>query len=182
MTMPKRSRLRRILKWTGVGMCVVVLAAWAASTQTSFAYGNTNENAFIGFSLSEGRLVAMYDVFDNADNKIVESFDSSDPWKVRRIRSNSSWRERTGLRLPMLAWKVSFFLAGGGPRHEVTSVMLPLWIPCAAIALPTGFLFRRDRRRIPPGHCQRCGYNLTGNVSGKCSECGEPCKRDADAT
>jgi hypothetical protein len=28
-------------------------------------------------------------------------------------------------------------------------------------------------RRIPPGHCQKCGYNLTGNVSGVCPECGE---------
>ena len=28
--------------------------------------------------------------------------------------------------------------------------------------------------RIPPGHCQKCGYNLTGNVSGVCPECGEP--------
>lgn len=25
----------------------------------------------------------------------------------------------------------------------------------------------------PPGHCQSCGYNLTGNVSGMCPECGE---------
>lgn len=32
------------------------------------------------------------------------------------------------------------------------------------------------RRRLypiyPSGHCQRCGYNLTGNVSGRCPECG----------
>ncbi len=27
-------------------------------------------------------------------------------------------------------------------------------------------------RRFPPGHCSRCGYDLTGNVSGKCPECG----------
>ncbi len=26
--------------------------------------------------------------------------------------------------------------------------------------------------RIPPGHCQKCGYDLTGNVSGVCPECG----------
>jgi hypothetical protein len=26
--------------------------------------------------------------------------------------------------------------------------------------------------RYPNGHCQTCGYNLTGNVSGRCSECG----------
>ena len=31
---------------------------------------------------------------------------------------------------------------------------------------------RRVLRRYPPGHCRKCGYNLTGNVSGKCSECG----------
>jgi hypothetical protein len=28
------------------------------------------------------------------------------------------------------------------------------------------------KRRYPPGHCQECGYNLTGNVSGVCPECG----------
>ena len=24
----------------------------------------------------------------------------------------------------------------------------------------------------PKGHCARCGYDLTGNVSGRCPECG----------
>lgn len=29
------------------------------------------------------------------------------------------------------------------------------------------------RHQIPPGHCQRCGYDLTGNESGICPECGQ---------
>jgi hypothetical protein len=29
-------------------------------------------------------------------------------------------------------------------------------------------------RHYPPGHCRRCGYNLHGNRSGRCPECGEP--------
>ena len=29
-------------------------------------------------------------------------------------------------------------------------------------------------RRYVPGHCWRCGYNLTGNDSGRCPECNEP--------
>ena len=33
---------------------------------------------------------------------------------------------------------------------------------------------RLDRRRFPAGHCQKCGYDLTGSVSGRCPECGEP--------
>ena len=28
------------------------------------------------------------------------------------------------------------------------------------------------RRDHPPGHCRQCGYNLRGNTSGRCPECG----------
>ena len=51
---------------------------------------------------------------------------------------------------------------------------MPLWIPpfasCAALAL----MYRRRSRRKLLGHCAACGYDLTGNVSGICSECGRP--------
>ena len=33
---------------------------------------------------------------------------------------------------------------------------------------------RIQRNRPSPGDCQSCGYNLTGNVSGICPECGTP--------
>ena len=33
---------------------------------------------------------------------------------------------------------------------------------------------RPPHPRFPPGHCQTCGYSLTGNVSGRCPECGKP--------
>jgi hypothetical protein len=52
-------------------------------------------------------------------------------------------------------------------------VVVPLWMPFVLIAISTVYLWWRDRRRIRPGHCQECGYNLTGNVSGVCPECGE---------
>jgi membrane protein implicated in regulation of membrane protease activity len=43
----------------------------------------------------------------------------------------------------------------------------------AIILLILMILWRRMKPR-PPGHCQNCGYDLTGNVSGRCPECGEP--------
>src|SRR5262249_12042127 len=54
-------------------------------------------------------------------------------------------------------------------------VIIPLYIPISLSLVPAIILWRRDQRRIRPGHC-RCGYDLTGNVSGACPECGTGCK------
>ena len=56
-------------------------------------------------------------------------------------------------------------------RFSHWCAVIPLWIPLTIVAVPTFLAWRRDRR-IPPGHCASCGYDLTGNVSGRCSECG----------
>lgn len=73
-----------------------------------------------------------------------------------------------------------FYYPGGSPvvwlpeyHQDVrrTTVGVPMWILLIVAAIPTAFLWHRDRRH-PPGHCQGCGYNLTGNVSGACPECG----------
>ena len=60
-------------------------------------------------------------------------------------------------------------------------VYLPLWIPLVIFAAYPTFAFirgplRRWRRRCA-GHCVRCGYDLTGNESGVCPECGRPVLR-----
>ncbi len=50
-------------------------------------------------------------------------------------------------------------------------VWLPLYALFAAVAIPTLLVCRFWPKPIKPGHC-RCGYNLTGNQSGVCPECG----------
>ena len=72
-------------------------------------------------------------------------------------------------------WHVGRFawvqeVAGG---NHVQFLTLPAWLLTALFgALPALQLYRRTRRRFPPGQCPSCGYNLTGNVSGVCPECG----------
>jgi hypothetical protein len=52
--------------------------------------------------------------------------------------------------------------------------VVPLWMQFLGVAIPTAGLWLVGfGRRIPAGHCQQCGYNLTGNTSGVCPECGE---------
>ena len=70
------------------------------------------------------------------------------------------------------------FLSG---RHWSLSV--PAWLPAALFAiLPAIWLWRwrRHRRATDDGmpHCAKCDYNLTGNVSGICPECGTPIPAD----
>ena len=57
-----------------------------------------------------------------------------------------------------------------------TIVTAPHWgLGLAAAVPPALLLFRWHRRRRRPlaGHCRSCGYDLTGNVSGVCPECGD---------
>ena len=49
-------------------------------------------------------------------------------------------------------------------------VKIPLWP--AALFTGIATLILGVRSRIPPGHCKACRYDLTGNTSGVCPECG----------
>jgi hypothetical protein len=51
-------------------------------------------------------------------------------------------------------------------------VVVPLWLPFLLLLVPTVLLWQRDRRTRRPGHCRRCDYDLTGNTTGRCPECG----------
>ena len=62
---------------------------------------------------------------------------------------------------------------------------MPFWVPFVLLATyPTIAFIRgplRRYRRRRKGLCVGCGYDLTGNVTGVCSECGQPIG-DGEAT
>ena len=75
-------------------------------------------------------------------------------------------------------WKAPGYDTQAGCWHMSSALWIPFWLPFVLLATPTALLWWHDLRRIPPGHCQRCGYDLTGNVSGRCPECGTPIERE----
>ncbi len=69
---------------------------------------------------------------------------------------------------------------GNGPVRSIGKCLeIPHWF---FTGLPASFAwiavvrFSRTRRqlRFERNHCISCGYDLTGNTSGKCPECGQP--------
>lgn len=66
--------------------------------------------------------------------------------------------------------------AGAPTSSSVTSIRFHLAYPLVAFgAYPLIALFRgrlNRRRRMRAGQCIKCGYNLEGNESGVCPECG----------
>jgi hypothetical protein len=57
-------------------------------------------------------------------------------------------------------------------RWFVTLRLWPLAGLAAVLPIVQALMIRRRRQLRYLGCCKRCGYSLTGNVSGVCPECG----------
>lgn len=78
---------------------------------------------------------------------------------------------------------VDGFLGGGLPSIgfipgcPLVTVRIPCWIPFASVVVPAIWLWHVRCRPAGNHKCVRCGYDLTGNVSGHCPECGTPARQ-----
>ncbi len=93
----------------------------------------------------------------------------------------------------MLNWNEPFRIPTWGGRSQkpeqhgtypmrLTQIVFPLWAPALLLAAVSLFLLlrmpvRKYYRRLG-NRCLACGYNLTGNTSGTCPECGTPIPDD----
>ncbi len=149
-----RHRLRRIFKWAGMLVCILLLASAIVSLVASFDVGIPTGPVETHISVQCCCLIAYFFIPPSTpiNGKLQQPI-----WFLR-----TNWSHATPVWLPEYR------------RYKTSSDLLivPLWIPFVTTAIPTFIFWRRDRR-YPPGHCVDCGYNLTGNVSGRCPECGK---------
>lgn len=79
------------------------------------------------------------------------------------------WGQRIGARLPdsISGAQVPQSTGSGG-------FVFPMWCGAVPVTLFAAMMVRLRRGYIAPGHCPKCGYDLTANASGVCPECGMP--------
>ena len=164
--MPRSSGARRIIKWTGAGLSLLLVATWVGSL---WCIARLVFTPYTNVWIHSGSIGLIDAEFDVAGEWNFYTGVRRDRYSGSGFRLPEYRRWQTELRRFIPLENVETF----APRTGVYSVVrVPLWLPFLLIVIPTAWLWRRDRRGFPPGHCSRCGYNLTGNISGVCSECG----------
>jgi hypothetical protein len=154
--MTRLRRRWRTLRWAGLAVSLLIFIAWAASLSWNFGYLRLHTDPTGVIRTASGSPVFSGELVGGCLSTAYLG-----PWP-RRYSEWHIYRNDDSVR-----WLPSS--AGGA----FLLIQVPLWIPFLITAVPTVLLWWFGHRRIPPGHCQKCGYNLTGNVSGVCPECGQ---------
>lgn len=140
------ARVRRIVRRAGIVACLCFIVATIWSQFATVAMGWDPRDGIGPAVIVEAGGVDL--IFDRL------RVPPSAAWRFIYHGSRWGWRSRVG----------------AGRQNGVYWIQVPLWLPLLVVALPTAWLWLRDRRR--PGRCRRCGYDLTGLAGGRCPECG----------
>lgn len=138
----------RFLKWAGLALTVLVCAAWLVSLRRTFGICVEWNDSSISCVCQQGmfQIAALVDDYG--------------------FRPTIIWRDCTGSTYG--GWRPpGIFL-----RDHSAAAWSPSWLLLLLVVVPTVLVWRADKRPSP-GCCDHCDYNLTGNVSGTCPECGK---------
>jgi hypothetical protein len=95
------------------------------------------------------------------------------PWDVwHPVRLQALLADCTFLKYQLGMMWPSIVLNSSRHGNEPESIVVPVWLISAVMTLPWLAVWMRAVQRIQAGSCRSCGYDLTGNVSGRCPECG----------
>ncbi len=194
--MKRRSRLLRFAKWGGVVVCVCLALASIASMwltivwnsgrpDATYPYFDRDPDGGVEFGLGRGlswvRWRPAIPALELRESIRVEKGELPPRPTMRGATpARAGWTVRThpfyfrgwpAFRVILPMTYTTNISGKTTTRRWTQRVTLPLWLPLLLIAIPTAFLWWREHRRPKPGHCP-CGYDLRGNVSGTCPECG----------
>ena len=154
-TQVRRWRIRRVTKWFSLALSVLLGSIVVLSLLwdwVSFGF-SSGLIVFVGY----GQIGAYWAVPENPLRGLH--------CKLPSGSVGQQWQE-------MIAWPLWQF----NSMAVSDALSLRIWYPFVAFSIATACLWYFDRRSPAPGTC-KCGYDLTGNTSGRCPECGIECRK-----
>jgi hypothetical protein len=152
-------RLRTAVKWGATAVCVLTFWAVGASLRwdascSVFAPRAPQDSMFRwpvhAVRLANGGLCVLH-----LPGAPLSASGSTREWQVNRAGGHVEW----------------------SPHLSVTggqwAVILPLWIPLAFFTILASAAWLSAVRGWRRVGCHHCGYDLAGNTTGVCPECGE---------
>jgi len=161
MTVRWSPRLSTRAKWAATTVLLLLVIAYSVSLFVEIGYNGLNRC----ISVETGSLYVCFVRGGEPGMPYVDRFPGLRGWVALK-----SYGPQYTLPHIIRTWFPNF----PDPSMRHWTVIIPLWVPFLIVALPTTLLWRLDLRRAAPGQCHRCRYNLTGNTSGICPECGTP--------
>jgi hypothetical protein len=163
--MTRRWRWRRA-KWACLLVGLAMATAWVISGWWQFEWSRDTPRYNFSVSLAGGQAGFAFVEYPSPPD-----FPPADGLAIGHFQNNNmptpAWYPDVGLTVRRLGGAL---FAGGG--IDLMAVALPF------LLLGGVWLWRDLRRR--PGRCPRCDYDLSGNSTGICPECGAKQKAERD--
>jgi len=141
--------------------------SWVVPVEGDWGIGTRH---FIDVRAYKGELRLCYGThfIDNLRSGLAGTRDVLELWGVLTFRTTVTARNPTHLAAPAphLKW-----------HRRINTLVLRLWVPIVLLSLyplmiTAHRLYVHRGRRLRRA-CIHCGYDLCGNTSGRCPECGE---------
>lgn len=161
----------RFVAWIGVGLSIGLLVLWGLSVPFRIGYVSKGDSVCFGVGLG----------FVGAGRELGYTANTPGKWYFSPIPRSWvhtwGWSYILGFRRPYFErWDYT-------PNHAYRGVQcgIPIWMLLAPTVVLSVLCFRRAaiRARQSTGNCPDCNYDLRGNVSGVCPECGAMLRRRA---
>lgn len=157
-------------KWTGIVLCMLTFVTWVLTApifmNRMYVVQYSDASSWVGIEWG----VCHFSKYSKTNRLLQELIPFQGYWSFR-VKPMLAWAHATnpstyGIEFP------SFSTTSGNGGFGM-NVRVPLFLLFLVIAMSTSGLWYFDHC-AQRGHCRKCDYDLTGNMSGICPECGAP--------